>query len=112
LTDVINRPARTSLAVSVLFTADGVQVEGQSVNVSESGLLVNFTQPLDVWTSGELSLVVGEYVLSIHARVARVHDRSAGLSFLVDTDNDRLTIRIMVDYAAATPPEESVPSAV
>lgn len=78
---------------------DGVEVTGTTINVSESGMLVRLGQALEPWVEGEIFAEVGEYYLSIGARVARVQDRDAGLSFLVETDNDRQSIEIMLEFA-------------
>lgn len=99
MTVLINRPARFNLEVPLCFKTGDDQIIGQTLNVSESGLLVRFPVPLDIWVVGQISLTVGEYYIEIDARVARAQDNDYGLSFLIEDDNDRLAIRILNDFA-------------
>ncbi len=60
----------------------GPAIAGHCVNISDSGLLGEFTHPLELWTEGELTLHFGEGVSGLKARVARVIGNVAGLVFL------------------------------
>ncbi len=95
------RPHRFDLNVPLTFAADGEVVCGHCVNVSQSGMLALFDIPLELFTNGELSLTVGEYVLSIRARVARTQGKDAGLAFFLTTENDHRTVAILLEFAAA-----------
>ena len=74
---------------------------GHCVNVSQSGMLVQFESPIELFTVGTLSLSVGEYLLSIRARVARTEGTDAGMAFLMSTENDHRTVDILVQFAHA-----------
>lgn len=93
------RPGRFGLAVPLSFVADNVKQQGCCINVSESGLLATFARPIDIWTEGEISLLIGGYYVDIGARVARTQLPEIGFAFLIHTENDRLAIRIMLDFA-------------
>lgn len=97
------RLTRFHLDLAVSFVADGRTHGGQSLNVSESGLLARFDQLPEIWSEGQLLLEVGERYLSINARVARVHGNDVGLAFSVATENDQETIRILVESVSDRP---------
>jgi hypothetical protein len=65
---------------------------GESVDISESGILAVFSQTLDIWLIGRLSILAGEQHIDIEARVARVDGLKAALSFRSVSDNQRATI--------------------
>jgi xanthosine utilization system XapX-like protein len=66
-------------------------------------MLVRFDAPVSIWTVGELSICVGEQVINIGVRVARLHGREAGLSFQIEGEDDRLAIGRLVRFAAEQP---------
>ncbi len=75
-------------------------MNGLSADVSESGISATFEKPLDIWTVGELTLMVDDFFLSIKVRVAREQGRTYGMAFVINNDNDRLAVGIMVNYAS------------
>ena len=111
LTSLQNRPTRFDLRSPISFIVGDLELTGHCVNVSETGLLVTFDQPIELWISGEILLVAGDYYLNIKARVARTQGLDSGMSFLIETDNDRLTIQILVDFAIhkSRSPKEALP---
>ena len=106
------RATRFLLDVPISLIEDGSERIGQGINVSESGLLATFDQPPELWTDGQLLLQAGEHHLSIKARVARVQGRQAGFAFLINNDNDRATVSILVNSVLDRPvPEDNPPDA-
>jgi hypothetical protein len=63
-------------------------------------MLVLFDRPVAIWTVGELTIRLEESSFNIGVRVARVHGREAGLSFYIESDNDRLAIGRLIHFAA------------
>ncbi len=103
-----NRSTRCSLEVPLSFkTSDGM-ITGQTIDVSESGILVRLDSPVELWLVGELSLTAGEYYIQIEARVARTFGDGCGLSFLIENDMDRLSIGILYDYAKSLTPGAAI----
>jgi len=51
---------------------------------------------LDVWLSGRVSAVIGEWQLNLNARVVRVEGRRAGLAFHGLADADRAVLHSVV----------------
>ena len=98
---LVQRPTRFDLNASLSFKADEDIVEGHCVNVSASGMLAVFNQPVELFTVGEISMLIGEYYINITGRVARVLSNDHGIAFLIDNDSDRLTAKVLVDFAAA-----------
>ena len=97
----IARSPRFDLELPVrFFSPEGLFV-GRSVNVSESGASVRFEKSIDVWIVGDLSFLMEDHHPSIHARVARVEGREAGLSFKITSDLDRAAIRDVLAVAQA-----------
>ena len=45
--------------------------------------------------------MVDEYYLTTKVRVLRKQGRAYGMAFLIDSDNDLLTVRIIIDFASA-----------
>jgi hypothetical protein len=94
------RAPRFDLNLPLSFkTEDGAEL-GHCVNVSSSGMLVVFDRPVELFTTGELVMQVGEYYVNIKARVARVLGGDHGLSFQIRSQADHLTVKILVEYAA------------
>jgi hypothetical protein len=81
-------------------TEDGLYV-GHCVNVSASGMLAVFAESVELFTEGCLSLLVGEFYVTIAARVARSMGDDRGLAFHIRTDNDRDTVAILLAYAVS-----------
>jgi hypothetical protein len=96
-----NRAHRVNLKFPVVFEHDCGKTTGQTVDISESGLLVDFDEVLEVWTTGDL-LIVGEgWRLQITARVARVHGRQAAFAFRNMDPNDLAIIRDLIANLSA-----------
>jgi hypothetical protein len=93
------RPARFDLNLPLTFVAEGEVLPGHCVNVSQSGMLVQFNTPIELFTTGTLSLTADEYILSIHARVARTQGNDAGMAFFLTTPNDHRTVAILLEFA-------------
>src|ERR1700678_1499816 len=95
------RSLRTDLNLPIRFFSEEGLITGQCLNVSESGLFAQFDRRVTVWMSGELTTSIGERHLNIKVRVARVmNGREAGLSFLIEGEDDRSTVRHLMDFAA------------
>jgi hypothetical protein len=90
------RATRISLRIPVIFDFARGRARGQSVNVSESGVLAAFDRHLDIWITGRLSILVGESDVSIEARVARVNGREAALAFRGMSDKNRAAIQKLI----------------
>lgn len=90
---------RFKLVVSLSFKTPDGTIAGHTIDVSQSGLLAKFNEPVELWVVGEISLTVGEYYLEIKARVARTLEDGCGLSFLIEDHNDRQAVAILNDYA-------------
>jgi hypothetical protein len=103
-----DRLPRFDLNVPITFQTEEGTAIGHCVNVSASGMLVAFEEAAELFIVGELSLLVGDFYVSIRARVARTNGKDAGLAFLIRTENDRLASRILAEYAASRlQPEEA-----
>jgi PilZ domain len=79
------------------FSSDGLAT-GQILNVSDSGMLVQFDTPVSIWTMGELTTRVGDRNINIKARTARVEGRKVGLNFMEGTHNNS-DILHLIDFA-------------
>jgi hypothetical protein len=76
-----NRARRVHLDLRVSFEyPDGVAA-GHAIDLSESGILVEFNQVMEVWTTGKLSIIGQLWHLHIDARVARVNGHQAAFAF-------------------------------
>ena len=76
-----NRARRVHLNLHVAFEYPDGQAEGQAVDISESGILVEFNQVMEVWTTGKLSIIGQLWHLHLEARVARVNGFHAAFAF-------------------------------
>lgn len=85
----------------IAFVTEGSEFPGTCLNISKSGLLGEFANPLDLWTEGELALDFAEGYMGIKARVARAIDREAALIFLFKNAADRQFIETAVELAQA-----------
>lgn len=105
---LIPRAARISVKFPLVFSSSEGRVAGRSLNVSESGALGTFQQPLDVWLSGQLSIGLPSRTILVQTRVVRADGREAAFSFINLDEDDRLALRAvlgstgMVDDGAAS----------
>ena len=93
------RAARIDLSFGVMFTSDRKPVAGRGLNLSESGLLADFEEPLELWSTGELAIDGIDEPSRVPAFVARVDEHQAGLAFRFTSDKQREAIRTLVAYA-------------
>ena len=98
-----DRAPRLNLSFPLQFRMGGSVISGHCLNLSESGLLGLFSEPLDLWTDGEVLLTYGGSTCQVRARVARSLESEAGLSFSFRTDAEREAVRAILKQAAATP---------
>jgi hypothetical protein len=94
-----DRAQRVAARFLVQLDIVGESVQGECINISESGMLVRFTQILELWTVGEASLHFAGGVVALKVRVARVLDFEAGLSFLFSNEDQRATVAVAVASA-------------
>ncbi len=99
MTPFKDRAARLDLSFPLRFSSEDGTVAGHCLNLSESGLLANFDHPLELWTRGELLLHFATNQCQVDARVARVNEREAGLSFLYKSDGERHAIHTLLAFA-------------
>jgi hypothetical protein len=92
------RACRARLNVPVVFEYAGGTATGQTVDISESGILVDFDQIMDIWTTGDLSVEGEKWDLQISARVARVDGRQAAFAFRGMTSSDRERVRDLIAH--------------
>jgi len=74
-------------------------VRGNSVNISESGMLVEFDRTQEVWLTGRILAQIGEWRLSTSVRVARVDGRMTAFAFQGMSDIDRTRIHKLIEDA-------------
>jgi PilZ domain len=94
--DFISRARRVSLIFPAVFDHDHGTAAGKTVDMSESGVLVNFKTAVEVWTTGELSIVGHGWRLQLTARVARVNGLQAAFAFRDLDESGRAIIRDLV----------------
>lgn len=95
----ISRAPRFALKVPVVLYLRDHMASGQSINVSESGMLARFDRTLDIWLKGHLCAVAGEWHLSIDVHIARVDGRVTALAFEIKGEGDRTTIQKLIELA-------------
>ena len=100
----MQRSARYSVDLPLTFIADGVEVAGHAINVSQSGVLARFSEPLELWITGDLAMLVGEYYVTLPAKVARVQEGEFGMAFVQRTENDERAVGILMEYAEMVNP--------
>ena len=94
------RAERLNLSFPVTFFGDEGALPGSCLNISLSGLSARFTRPPELWVTGRISLQTGRSTLTLHARIARVFNREAGLAFLFKSDAEREALREVVAFAS------------
>jgi hypothetical protein len=93
------RAPRLSLSVPVVLQSSEGRVKGHSIDVSESGILVRFEQPVDYWMEGRLMAMFGESYVIINVRAMRIEGRQTGLAFLIANDDDRASVTKLLEHA-------------
>ena len=74
-------------------------MRGNSVNISESGMLAEFDRGPEVWLTGRILAQIGEWRLSTGVSVVRVDGRMAAFAFREMSDIDRTRIRKLIEDA-------------
>ena len=91
------RSLRYELHFPVEFLAEGRIILGECLNISDSGMLGTFEEPLELWVVGELRLHTGQSSRKLDVRVSRVDGHNAGLLFRHESERDRLFIRSIIE---------------
>ena len=95
------RAPRLNLSFPLEFHSEDGIFTGSCLNISESGLLAAFPLILELWSSGELHLHLGEDACTVPARVARIIDSDAGFTFLFRNQAERDAVQVILALAAA-----------
>ena len=95
----VYRAKRFDLSFPLVFDERGTLSKGHCLNLSESGLLANFSPALDLWVMGNLLFEIAQNRVIVPARVARVDGREAGLSFSFINEAQREAVRDLVRFA-------------
>lgn len=105
-TNFVPRSTRYDLELPIRFFSTEGFVTGHLLNISESGLLVKFDKPVEVWTVGEISAYVtdvGDGYIHINAWVSRIDNCEAALTF-TESAGDYPSIRYLVALAIVRSP--------
>ena len=78
-------------------------IAGQCLNLSETGLLAEFTVPLAVGTSGVAHLQPGGYVVEIPCSVTHTEGFRSGLLFAFSSREQEHLLRALVQAVAVAP---------
>ncbi len=96
----VPRAPRLNLTTPVVFHFAAERVNGYSVDLSESGILANFDRGLDIWLEGKLSVLIGERLIDVEARVVRVEGRMAALAFQDISNEARRMLQLLLEAAS------------
>jgi hypothetical protein len=83
----------------VHFRSKEGEVDGECVNISESGMLALFNPPLNLWLNGQLSIVIGECKVNITARVVRTEGLMTGFTFRTINSKNIALLRELIERA-------------
>jgi hypothetical protein len=100
---LIARAARHSINLPVVFTSTEGRVCGRSLDISESGILATFDRPLDVWLTGQLSLLVPDQPIRLETRVVRIDHLTAAMSFRNPSARNLFLLRTLLKIPPQTP---------
>ena len=93
------RASRLSLKTPVMFYFAGGKVRGNSVNISESGMLAEFERGQEDWLKGRILAQIGEWRMSIDVSVVRVEGHLTAFAFRGMSDIDHARIHKLVEDA-------------
>jgi hypothetical protein len=93
------RAPRFTVNTPVVFHYAEGEVTGYSMNISESGLFAVFDQHLDIWLTGRLTAVIGEWHVDIRVRVVRVEGYMAAIVFQQPSDRSRAAIQKLIEQS-------------
>jgi hypothetical protein len=96
----VNRADRIPLELPIAFTYSEGKIRGKSLNISESGILATFDRQLDVWLTGQLSILLPEHPIFVETRIARVDGKIVAMSFRNMRPRDRLIIQTLLKAAS------------
>lgn len=85
--------------LQVWFASPDGLAMGYTVDISASGMLVDFEHPLDVWLVGELTMYAHSHPVKLMARVIRTEGRRTALTFRIRGDHDREAIEELMVVA-------------
>ncbi len=93
----IDRADRVPVRIPVFFRSAESNVPGHSINLSKSGILASFARPLDIWITGQLSILIPGHSIYVETRVARVEGCTAAMSFRNMSARDLQIIETFVE---------------
>ena len=90
------RLPRFEVALPIQFQTDTATIEGHTRNLSDTGLLASFVQPLLNGSAGVIRLRFGSSSFEMEAHVTHAEFLDAGLNFLFASDQERQLVRTLV----------------
>ena len=90
------RLPRVATVVPVDLDRDGLMLAGFTRNISDTGLLACFEEPLAPGTRGTVRLRFGRCMVHIEATVTHTEAFDAGLRFEFTSDHERAFLRSLV----------------
>ena len=92
----IQRATRIDIKLDLEFFSPVGHATGYSVNLRESGLLGLFEKRLDIWTTGDLRISIGDEHWTFEARVARIAEDGVAFSFRNLQEDARTELRKLI----------------
>lgn len=98
---LIDRAVRVSIRVPLVFTYAEGRVAGHSVNLSASGILGTFQESLEVWLTGQISIMIPDMrPIVAQTRIVRANGCSAAMSLMNMDAYDRVKLQTLIETAA------------
>jgi hypothetical protein len=94
------RNPRYLVDIPVLLTVQNSIIPGRCTEISKEGMTVELREPVPVETRATVSLSYKELSLLMSVRVAHSGTGCDGLKFLLESEEDRISVERLVTLAA------------
>ena len=96
------RVPRFSIELPVEFVMGDTSVFGRSENISDTGLLVQLSQPVFAGDIGRIHLRMGNMFFALETRVTHTEFLYAGMNFIFSNEQERQFIYTLVRVLSKT----------
>ena len=97
------RLPRVAVELPIEFCAGASAILGRTKNISDTGVLVSFNEPVFPGTAGFVRFRVGSCAFEMQAVVTHMELFEAGLNFAFSSEHERVFMRTLVRFVSRLP---------
>ncbi len=97
------RLPRVAVELPIEFCAGDSTISGRTKNISDTGVLVSFNEPVFTGKTGFVRFRIGSCAFEMQAVVTHIELFEAGLNFTFSSEQERVFMRTLVRFVSKLP---------